>query len=124
MRAVLFLSKWIVLEPMVMLITMTFSAFITQQHVYRDKIQDLHPNSTDEEITKFTSSFLSKTLMLETALKVLVMLVSGPWSDRHGRKLPLIWCLSFDFLSIACVGLIYQVNTKQDIREAFRIGKR
>ena len=121
MSAVLFLSKWVVLEPMVMLVTMTFSAFITQQHMYRDKISDLHPNTTDEEITKLTSSFLSKTLVVETALKVVVMLVSGPWSDRHGRRLPLIWCLTFDFLSIACVGVIYQTNTKQNIRKAFTI---
>ena len=43
------------------------------------------------------------------------MLVSGPWSDRHGRKVPILWCLLLDCLSIICVGVIYCVSTNHQL---------
>ena len=50
-------AKWVVLEPMMLLETFTFGAYVTQQNVYKDKINEVYQNSTTEDVERVTANF-------------------------------------------------------------------
>ena len=52
-----FLEKWIVLEPMMFLNTMSFGSYVTQQHMFKDIISDINNNRTEDEIEIIVSHF-------------------------------------------------------------------
>ena len=105
-----FISRWLVLEPMMLLETLTFGAYVTQQNMYKDKINQTHQNSSKEEVERITTTFFRNCSIIETLLTVLVMLVAGILSDKVGRKNPLLWNLSWNFLSLSSLLAINRLD--------------
>ena len=59
-----FMKRWIVLEPIMMLETFTFGAFVTQQSVYRQKIKEDNPGASDEVVDDIASNFFRSFLFV------------------------------------------------------------
>ena len=51
------IGKWIVLEPLMLLETLTFGAYVTQQNMFKHKIRELFSEETDDELRVITSHF-------------------------------------------------------------------
>jgi len=104
-------QRWVVLEPLVCLATMAFGAYITQQGIYRQKIETANPGQEEDEVERQTSEFIRNCTIIETLLELIVMLAAGSISDRHGRKLPLIWALLLWSFSLASVALLAWIDS-------------
>ena len=80
-----FLSKWIVLEPLIVLTMMTVMKDVTRQNMFMDKIAknqfnvtNIHDNTTMDEVQKATSTFLSRFLTFLFSFKVETICVFWP----------------------------------------------
>ena len=131
------LSDWLLVEPLILLFTMTFmntvtkwgntfsnswkpwdpTPLIVRQEVYLGKVQMLHPDLSPDALqdrtsrwlwkktwkglheieknhtraynmwnSKFFPRFISWVAALETGLTLPILLISGPLSDKYGRK--------------------------------------
>ena len=103
-------SKWIVLEPLIFLFSMVFMNTVTMQDIYLEKFNAMDENKTDttnDELQKQTSDFIRNTVTTQTAISVLVLLISGPLSDTYGRKLGILWTVGLTGLSNIGFATIY-----------------
>jgi len=78
---------------------------VTKQNLYYATVEAAQaweaPNQTqpcESAVQAATSSLISHLTTLETGLSALVMLLAGPLSDQHGRKLEFMR-KSFAFIS-------------------------
>jgi len=110
------IQRWVVLEPLVCLATMAFGAYITQQGIYRAKIEAANLGVEEHEVERQTSEFIRNCTIIETVLELVLMLAVGSISDRHGRKLPLIWALFLWSLSLASVAIL--ASTDSDLKQS------
>ena len=107
-------SKWIVLEPLIFLFSMVFMNTVTMQDIYLEKFNAMDENKTDttnDELQKQTSDFIRNTVTTQTAISVLVLLISGPLSDTYGRKLGILWTVGLTGLSNIGFATIYYLDT-------------
>ena len=108
-------SKWIVLEPLIFVYSMSFMNGVTVQDTYLAKFKSMDANSntttTDDELQKQTSDFIRNTLTTQTALSVLVLIVSGPLSDTYGRKLGILWTVGLTAISNIAFGTLYYLDS-------------
>jgi len=88
-----FLSNWLLVEPLILLFTMTFMNTVTKQEVYLGKVEMVHPDLTPDALQAETSRFISWVAALETGLTLPILLISGPLSDNYGRKGGLLWSI-------------------------------
>jgi len=105
--------RWVVLEPLVCFATMAFGAYITQQGIYREKIETANQGEAETQVEMRTSEFIRNCTIIETLLELIVMLAAGSISDRHGRKLPLIWSLLLWSMSLASVALLVWIDSNK-----------
>ena len=107
-----FCSKWIVLEPLIILFSMVFMNGVTMQDIYLEKIKtmDNQTNTTDDELQKETSDFIRNTMTTQTAISVLVLLISGPLSDKYGRKFGILWTVGLTGLANISFGVLYFID--------------
>ena len=106
--------RWVTVEPLVLLATVTFGAYITQQGVYREKVrEEVCSNCTaeqEEEVERRTSEFIRNCSVVETVLELVVMVVAGHVSDRVGRKGPLLWSVVVWAASLASLATLLGVE--------------
>ena len=53
--------------------------------------------------------------IIETTLTVITMMISGVVSDNKGRKLPLMWNLSWNFLSIFSLIIVLSLDSSNSL---------
>ena len=108
--------RWVTVEPLVVLATVTFGAYITQQGVYKEKVrEEVCTNCTEEqeeEVERRTSAFIRNCSILETVVELVVMVVAGSVSDRVGRKGPLLWSVAVWAASLASLAGLLGVEAR------------
>ena len=105
-------SKWIVLEPLIVAYCMSMMTGVNVQDIYLDKFKAEDTNATsDDKLQEQTSDFIRNTLSVQTALSVLVLVISGPLSDTHGRKFGILWTVGLTGVAYIVFAILYFLDT-------------
>ena len=90
-----FISKWVVVEPMIFLYLLTNMNVVPIQNVYYDKYSAIYNGTVDKEekTEKSSNEFIRNITLTYAGISAVVMLIIGPLSDKYGRKFGILWTL-------------------------------
>ena len=92
-----FLSKWIVVEPIIFLYLMANAlSQVPMQNIYYDKFSAMYNGTVnrEEKTEKSTNEFIRNTTLTYAGISAIVIFLFGPLSDKYGRKFGILWTVA------------------------------
>ena len=92
-----FLSKWIVVEPIIFLYLMANAlSQVPMQNIYYDKFSAMYNGTVNKEerTEKSTNEFIRNTTLTYAGISAIVIFLFGPLSDKYGRKFGILWTVA------------------------------